>query len=70
MECKSCGNSMDDIAFIGSLCIDCYSEALQTSASPAGSLLRRASTAARRAMEDRVKRRTTTETREVVEEEE
>lgn len=42
MKCKSCDNTLEDVAFIGGLCIDCYSEVMENPRSAAGNIVRRA----------------------------
>lgn len=48
MECKECGNTIDDIAFIGGLCIDCYDLKLNP---PRVRITERVSSAIRKATE-------------------
>lgn len=57
MKCKSCDNTIEDTAFIGGLCIDCYSGTLEAPRSMVGNLARKAVEGSRKALEARRDRR-------------
>lgn len=53
MHCKKCQNIIDDIAFIGGLCIDCYDEEISKYKTP----LSRAADKIKEAINERAKRK-------------